>query len=79
MKKVSPNMELTYGFFLASWRRESNPQPADYKSAALPLSYASVRFEMLIPLGFAEIKPLSDHGENVKTEHVSRSKKIVRN
>ena len=24
-----------------SWRRESNPQPADYKSAALPLSHAS--------------------------------------
>ena len=25
-----------------SWRRESNPQPADYKSAALPLSHASM-------------------------------------
>ncbi len=25
--------------FLWSRRRESNPQPADYKSAALPLSY----------------------------------------
>ena len=25
----------------ASWRRDLNPQPADYKSAALPLSYAS--------------------------------------
>ncbi len=25
-----------------SWRRESNPQPTDYKSVALPLSYASV-------------------------------------
>ena len=24
-----------------SWRRESNPQPTDYKSVALPLSYAS--------------------------------------
>ena len=24
-----------------SWRRESNPQPADYKSAALPLSHTS--------------------------------------
>ena len=24
-----------------SWRWDSNPQPADYKSAALPLSYAS--------------------------------------
>ncbi len=28
-------------FFAWSWRWESNPQPADYKSAALPLSYAS--------------------------------------
>ena len=25
-----------------SWRRESNPQPADYKSAALPLSHTSI-------------------------------------
>ena len=24
-----------------SWRWDLNPQPADYKSAALPLSYAS--------------------------------------
>ena len=29
---------------LWSWRRESNPQPADYKSAALPLSHASLSF-----------------------------------
>ena len=27
-----------------SWRWDSNPQPADYKSAALPLSYASKIF-----------------------------------
>ena len=27
---------------LWSWWRESNPQPADYKSAALPLSYTSI-------------------------------------
>ena len=27
---------------LWSWWRESNPQPADYKSAALPLSHASI-------------------------------------
>ena len=26
-----------------SWRRESNPQPADYKSAALPLSHTSLK------------------------------------
>ncbi len=24
-----------------SWRRDLNPRPADYKSAALPLSYTS--------------------------------------
>ena len=27
-----------------SWWRESNPQPADYKSAALPLSHTSILF-----------------------------------
>jgi hypothetical protein len=27
---------------IASWRWDLNPQPADYKSAALPLSYASI-------------------------------------
>jgi hypothetical protein len=30
--------EKPYG---QSWRRDLNPRPADYKSAALPLSYAS--------------------------------------
>ena len=30
--------EKRYG---QSWRRDLNPRPADYKSAALPLSYAS--------------------------------------
>ena len=29
--------------FIWSWRKESNLQPADYKSAALPLSHASKR------------------------------------
>ena len=33
-----PNVQCIFW----SWRRESNPQPADYKSAALPLSHASV-------------------------------------
>ena len=27
---------------LWSWRKESNLQPADYKSAALPLSHSSI-------------------------------------
>ena len=31
-----------------SWRSESNQQPADYKSAALPLSHASTYFLYLI-------------------------------
>jgi hypothetical protein len=35
-----------------SWRWESNPQPADYKSAALPLSYASRMVEMPCIMGF---------------------------
>ena len=30
-----------YAFCYWSWWRESNPQPADYKSAALPLSHTS--------------------------------------
>ncbi len=38
-----------------SWRWESNPKPADYKSAALPLSYASAtlvaRFQSAARLG----------------------------
>ena len=28
-----------------SWRRDLNPRPADYKSAALPLSYASDKLQ----------------------------------
>ena len=32
---------LCFAHFRGSWRWDSNPQPADYKSAALPLSYAS--------------------------------------
>ena len=31
-----------------SWRWDLNPQPADYKSAALPLSYASVKHNLCI-------------------------------
>jgi hypothetical protein len=29
------------GLFILSWRWDLNPRPADYESAALPLSYAS--------------------------------------
>ena len=31
-----------------SWWRESNPQPADYKSAALPLSHTSILFPFVV-------------------------------
>ena len=34
-----------------SWRRELNPRPADYKSAALPLSYASDERRSLATVG----------------------------
>ena len=36
---IPPYMKLWYTSW--SWWRESNPQPADYKSAALPLSHTS--------------------------------------
>ena len=36
-----------------SWRWESNPQPAAYKAAALPLSYASVPPDFLNPCSVA--------------------------
>ena len=29
------------------WRKELNPQPSDYKSGALPLSYASEEWNLL--------------------------------
>ena len=48
---------------LQSWRRESNPQPADYKSAALPLSYASKVLQMLVPQGFGKINRLAEAGK----------------
>ena len=31
-----------------SWREESNPQPGDYKSPALPLSHASLSLNIII-------------------------------
>ena len=60
-------------FVFWSWRKESNLQPSDYKSGALPLSYAShlsvlSRFTFLIsnkgliitqvrPVGLWSLKP----------------------
>ena len=38
------NLKHFYGAFW-SWWKESNLQPADYKSAALPLSHTSIRFK----------------------------------
>ena len=46
-----------------SWRRESNPQPADYKSAALPLSHASQIVNRLIPCGFTVVKAKRELGK----------------
>src|SRR3990172_6185397 len=36
-----------------SWRRDSNPRPSDYKSDALPLSYAS---PARLPAGLTNLK-----------------------
>ena len=33
---------------LLSWQRDLNPRPAVYKTAALPLSYASKKRELII-------------------------------
>ncbi len=43
-RQYSPGYHIIdlYSFLNWSWRRESNPQPADYKSAALPLSHISI-------------------------------------
>ena len=38
---IKPNLYMQANFTNWSWWRESNPQPADYKSAALPLSHTS--------------------------------------
>ena len=45
-RQYSPGYHIIdlYSFLKWSWRRESNPQPADYKSAALPLSHASILY-----------------------------------
>ncbi len=42
----------------ASWRRESNPRPADYKSAALPLSYASTKSHRAAAIRATNLSPL---------------------
>src|SRR5262245_5759620 len=41
-----------------SWRRESNPRPAAYKAAALPLSYASKRQNFILCTGFLCVNPI---------------------
>ncbi len=42
--------------FKWSWRRESNSQPADYKSAALPLSHASASHLIILTQRFRFVK-----------------------
>ena len=46
--KNRPSGNLRVCFYLLFWsqRRESNPRPAVYKTAALPLSYAGLVFRM---------------------------------
>jgi hypothetical protein len=41
-----------------SWRRESNPRPAAYKAAALPLSYASKRQNFILCIGPIRVNPI---------------------
>ena len=48
-----------------SWRRDLNPQPADYKSAALPLSYTSMMPKLLI----YKKKPKSQQITRQKSPH----------
>ena len=38
---IKYHLYMQCNFDIWSWWRESNPQPADYKSAALPLSHTS--------------------------------------
>jgi hypothetical protein len=40
-QRAQGNQNISASVFVWSWRWDLNPQPADYKSAALPLSYAS--------------------------------------
>lgn len=49
-RQYSPGYHIIdlYSFLKWSWRRESNPQPADYKSAALPLSHASILYIFIV-------------------------------
>jgi len=65
--------EKPYG---QSWRRDLNPRPADYKSAALPLSYASLaqtRYDTLkcqkSQVHFLRIKAKDSSGLGVREEH----------
>ena len=39
---IKYHLYMQCNFDIWSWWRESNPQPADYKSAALPLSHTSI-------------------------------------
>ena len=50
MLHLNPGESSCHNLFW-SWRRESNPQPADYKSAALPLSHASIFIRQSIQIG----------------------------
>ncbi len=42
---IRPHPDEKSQYLKLSWRRDLNPRPSDYKSDALPLSYASTQTE----------------------------------
>ena len=58
-----------------SWRRDSNPQPADYKSAALPLSYASSRSSPALRSALKEHTSASRRGKGTVAQRFRRCKR----
>src|SRR3990170_2988079 len=48
--------ELLSAWKIWSWREDLNPRPADYKSAALPLSYASDRQNSILVFEDSSVK-----------------------
>ena len=68
-----PRLRIDY-FLSWSWRWDSNPQPADYKSAALPLSYASTRSIPDSTLALKEHTSTSRRGNGTVTQARRRYK-----
>ena len=49
-----PRFSVLFIFLFQSWRRDSNPRQADYKSATLPLSYASYKHKNIYKRGLCQ-------------------------